>query len=85
MSQRTAKISFSDSDQSIELPVLQGTLGNDVIDIRTLGNHGYFTFDPGFIATASCASSITYIDGEAGLLYYRGYPIEQLAQHSDFM
>ncbi len=85
MSQRTAKITFSDSDQTIELPVLEGTLGNDVIDIRTLGNHGYFTFDPGFIATASCASSITYIDGEAGLLYYRGYPIEQLAQHSDFM
>lgn len=85
MTQRTAKITFSDSDQTIELPVLEGSLGNDVIDIRTLGNHGYFTFDPGFIATASCASSITYIDGEAGLLYYRGYPIEQLAQHSDFM
>lgn len=85
MTQRTAKISFSDSDQTIELPVLKGTLGNDVIDIRSLGNHGYFTFDPGFIATASCASSITYIDGEAGLLYYRGYPIEQLAQHSDFL
>lgn len=85
MTQRTAKITFSDSDQAIELPVLEGSLGNDVIDIRTLGNHGYFTFDPGFIATASCASSITYIDGEAGLLYYRGYPIEQLAQHSDFM
>lgn len=85
MTQRTAKLSFSDSDKVIELPILEGTLGNDVIDIRSLGNHGYFTFDPGFIATASCASSITYIDGEAGLLYYRGYPIEQLAQHSDFM
>jgi len=85
MTQRTAKISFSDSDQTIELPVLEGSLGSDVIDIRTLGSHGYFTFDPGFISTASCASSITYIDGEAGLLYYRGYPIEQLAQHSDFM
>ena len=85
MTQRTAKITFSDSDQAIELPVLEGSLGNDVIDIRTLGNHGYFTFDPGFISTASCASSITYIDGEAGLLYYRGYPIEQLAQHSDFL
>ncbi len=85
MSQRTAKITFSDSDQVIELPVLAGSLGTDVIDTRSLGAHGYFTFDPGFLSTASCASSITYIDGEAGLLYYRGYPIEQLAQHSDFM
>lgn len=85
MTQRTAKITFSDSDLTIELPVLEGSLGNDVIDIRSLGKYGYFTYDPGFIATASCASSITYIDGEAGLLYYRGYPIEQLAQHSDFM
>lgn len=85
MTQRTAKITFSDSDQVIELPVLEGTLGTDVIDTRSLGAHGYFTYDPGFLSTASCASSITYIDGEAGLLYYRGYPIEQLAQHSDFM
>jgi citrate synthase len=85
MTQRTAKISFSDTDQVIDLPVLEGTLGTDVIDTRSLGAHGYFTFDPGFLSTASCASSITYIDGEAGLLYYRGYPIEQLAQHSDFM
>lgn len=85
MTQRTAKITFSDSDQVIELPVLEGTLGTDVIDTRSLGAHGYFTYDPGFISTASCTSSITYIDGEAGLLYYRGYPIEQLAQHSDFM
>jgi citrate synthase len=85
MTQRTAKITFSDSDQVIELPVLEGTLGTDVIDTRSLGAHGYFTYDPGFLATASCTSSITYIDGDAGLLYYRGYPIEQLAQHSDFM
>lgn len=85
MTQRTAKITFSDSDQVIELPVLKGTLGADVIDTRSLSTHGYFTYDPGFLSTASCASSITYIDGEAGLLYYRGYPIEQLAQHSDFM
>jgi len=85
MTQRTAKISFSDSDQVIELPVLEGTLGTDVIDTRSLGAHGYFTYDPGFLSTASCTSSITYIDGDAGLLYYRGYPIEQLAQHSDFL
>jgi citrate synthase len=85
MTERTAKITFSDSDQVIELPVLQGTLGKAVIDTRGLGAQGYFTYDPGFLSTASCASSITYIDGEAGQLYYRGYPIEQLAQHSDFM
>ncbi len=85
MTQRTARISFSDSDQVIELPVLEGSMGTPVIDIRSLGAHGYFTYDPGFLATASCASSITFINGEAGLLYYRGYPIEQLAHHSDFM
>ncbi len=82
---RTARITFSDNDQIIELPVLAGSLGTDVIDTRGLGARGYFTYDPGFLATASCASSITYIDGDAGLLYYRGYPIEQLAEHSDFM
>ncbi len=85
MTQRTAKIHFSDSDQVIELPVLEGSLGPDVIDTRSLGSHGYFAYDPGFLATASCSSSITYIDGDQGLLYYRGYPIEQLAQHSDFL
>ncbi len=85
MTQRTARITFSDSEQVIELPVLKGTLGADVIDTRQLAAHGYFTYDPGFLSTASCSSSITYIDGEAGLLYYRGYPIEQLAQHSDYM
>lgn len=85
MTQRTARITFSDSEQVIELPVLKGTLGADVIDTRQLAAHGYFTYDPGFLSTASCSSSITYIDGEAGLLYYRGYPIEQLAQYSDYM
>lgn len=72
--------------ETIELPVLKGTLGADVIDIRTL-NKGTqkFTFDPGFVSTASCESKITFIDGDKGLLYYRGYPIEQLAEHSDYL
>ena len=71
---------------TIELPVLQGTLGNDVIDIRALKQStNMFTLDPGFVSTASCESKITYIDGDKGLLYYRGYPIEQLAEHSDYL
>jgi citrate synthase len=78
-------LSFDNSSKTIELPVLSGNLGADVIDIRTLGSHGYFTYDPGFLSTASCSSSITYIDGDKGLLYYRGYPIEQLAEHADFL
>jgi citrate synthase len=71
--------------QTIELPTLKGSLGPAVIDTRALGGQGYFTYDPGFLSTASCSSSITYIDGEEGLLYYRGYPIEQLAEQSDFL
>ena len=78
-------ITFDNGAKPIELPVLSGTLGNDVIDIRTLGKHGVFTYDPGFMSTASCSSHITFIDGEKGLLYHRGYPIEQLAEHCDFL
>jgi len=80
-----ATITFDNGTQPVELPILSGTLGNDVIDIRSLGKHGIFTYDPGFMATASCNSGITFIDGEKGLLYYRGYPIEQLAEHCDFL
>ena len=80
-----ATITFDNDSAPIELPILSGTLGNDVIDIRSLGKHGVFTYDPGFMATASCSSNITFIDGEKGLLYYRGYPIEQLAEHCDFL
>ena len=70
----------------LDFPVLSGTMGPEVIDIRQLyGKAGRFTYDPGFLSTASCSSSITYIDGDAGLLLYRGYPIEQLAQHCDFL
>ena len=68
------------------LPILYPTYGQPVIDVRTLGQQsGHFTFDPGFKSTASCESSITYIDGQDGVLLYRGYPIEQLAEHSSFI
>jgi citrate synthase len=80
-----ATITFDDNIKSIDLPVLSGTLGNDVIDIRALGKHGVYTYDPGFMATAACQSAITYIDGEKGMLLHRGYPIEQLAEHCDFL
>src|SRR3990167_696217 len=69
----------------VELPVLTGTVGPDVIDVRGLTATGRFTFDPGFMSTASCESKITYIDGDAGVLLHRGYPIEQLAQKSNFL
>jgi len=72
--------------KTLEFPVMSGTVGPDVVDIRTLyGKSGMFTYDPGFLSTASCNSTITYIDGDAGVLLYRGYPIEQLAQHCDFL
>ncbi len=72
-------------DKEVELPVLQGTAGQDVIDVRALGATGYFTYDPGFMATGSCDSSITYIDGAAGILLHRGFPIGELAQDSDYL
>jgi citrate synthase len=72
--------------KTFQLPVLKGTTGPDVVDIRKLyGESGYFTFDPGFTSTGACESKITYIDGDAGVLLHRGYPIEQLAEKSDFM
>jgi citrate synthase len=82
---KTVTLNFSDGTPPIELPVLEGTLGKPVIDVRGLGAHGFFTHDPGFTATSSCTSAITYIDGESGVLYYRGYPIEELAYRSDFI
>ncbi|MBS7539943.1 citrate synthase [Ancylobacter lacus] len=73
-------------DDSWELPILSGTIGPDVVDIGKLyGQTGMFTYDPGFTSTASCESQITYIDGDAGVLLYRGYPIEQLAENGDFL
>jgi citrate synthase len=72
--------------RSIDLPVYSGTIGPDVVDVRSLNAKlGVFTFDPGYMSTASCKSSITYIDGDKGELLYRGYPIEQLAVHCDFL
>ena len=79
-------VSDSGSGKSVDLPVLGGSAGPQVIDIRGLyKDTGYFTFDPGFTATASCESKITYIDGDEGILLYRGYPIEQLAKESSFL
>jgi citrate synthase len=73
-------------DNTVEFPVMSGTHGNDVIDIRTLGGKtGLFTYDSGFLSTASCKSTITYIDGDKGELLYRGYPIEQLAENCSFL
>ncbi len=78
--------SFTLDGNTVEFPVMGGTLGPDVVDIRAMyGKTGAFTFDPGFMSTASCKSSITYIDGDKGELLYRGYPIEQLAVNCDFM
>jgi len=84
--QRTATISFNDGTPPTDLPVLGGTIGPDVIDIRSIyAQTGKFTYDPGFMSTASCKSAITYIDGDKGVLLYRGYPIEQLAEKCDFL
>jgi len=72
--------------KALEMPIYGGTIGPDVVDIRTLyGKTGLFTYDPGFLSTGSCASKITYIDGDKGVLLYRGYPIEQLAVSCDFL
>ena len=73
-------------NKSVELPVKEGTIGPSVIDISKLyGQTGMFTYDPGFTSTAATESKITYIDGDAGILLYRGYPIDQLAEHGDFL
>ena len=77
---------FKIGDVTVDMPVKSGTIGPDVIDIGKLYNAtGCFTFDPGFLSTAACESKITYIDGDAGILLHRGYPIEQLADHGDFL
>ncbi len=72
-------------DLCIELPVLSGNEGPDVIDVSKLTAQGYFTYDPGFVSTAACDSNVTFIDGDKGILLHRGYPIEQLAEHSDYL
>ena len=86
MAEKLATLSFSDGTPPIDFPVLTGSVGPDVIDVRALyAKTGKFTYDPGFMSTASCRSSITYIDGDKGILQYRGYPIEHLAEHCSFL
>jgi citrate synthase len=85
MTGKKAQLSVDGIKQPIDLPVYEGTIGPDVVDVRELTAEGIFTFDPGFMSTASCESKITYIDGDQGILLYRGYPIEQLAEKSDYL
>ncbi|APZ43600.1 citrate synthase [Acidihalobacter ferrooxydans] len=86
MSNDTVTLTDNATGRQVELPVLRGTTGPATIDVRTLYKAlGYFTFDPGFMATASCESAITFIDGDKGILRYRGYPIEQLAENSNYI
>ncbi|MGF1627230.1 MAG: citrate/2-methylcitrate synthase, partial [Alphaproteobacteria bacterium] len=83
---RTVTLTDSATGKSYQFPVIDGSTGPSVIDVRKLyAETGMFTFDPGYTSTGSCASGITFIDGEKGELLYRGYPIEQLAEKSDFM
>ncbi len=84
MTQKTAHFSIPGL-KPIDLPMYSPSLGNDVIDISTLGSHGVFTYDQGFMSTAACESKITYIDGDKGILLYRGYPIEQLAEKKSYL
>lgn len=79
-----AQLQFAD-EKPLELPIYHGTLGPSVVDINQLAKSGVFTYDPGFMSTAACSSKITFIDGEKGILLYRGYPIEQLAEKSNFL
>lgn len=71
--------------ENVEFPIYEGTIGPDVVDVRSLTSKGLFTYDPGFVSTAACESKITYIDGNEGVLLHRGYPIEQLAAESDYL
>lgn len=85
MSERKATLQIT-GQEAVDFPIMVGTHGNDVIDIRSLGGKtGLFTYDSGFLSTASCQSKITYIDGDKGELLYRGYPIEQLAEQCNFL
>jgi len=86
MSDKKANLILPGREPNIEFPIHAGTIGPDAVDIRALlGKTGKVTYDPGFLSTASCRSAITYIDGDEGVLLYRGYPIEQLAKHCDFL
>ncbi|MES3041222.1 MAG: citrate synthase [Pseudomonadota bacterium] len=72
-------------DETLTLPITSGTLGPDVIDVKDVLAKGYFTYDPGFMATSACESKITFIDGDKGILLHRGYPIDQLAEHAEYL
>ncbi len=85
MADKKAYLSVDGLEESIEMPVYSGTTGPDVIDVRGLTAKGFFTYDPGFVSTAACESEITYIDGDEGVLLHRGYPIDQLAEKSDYL
>ncbi len=86
MSRESFSLNNPNNGESVDLDVHSGTVGPDVVDVRRLyASQGVFTYDPGYASTASCESTITYIDGDQGILMYRGYPIEQLAQHSSFI
>ena len=85
MSEQKATLKIDGIDEPIELNVYKGTVGPDVVDVTSLTSKGFFTYDPGFVSTAACESKITYIDGEAGVLLHRGYPIGQLAEQSDYL
>lgn len=85
MADKKARLTVDGLDDVIELPVYSGTAGPDVIDVRPLTGQGLFTYDPGFVSTAACESKITYIDGGKGILLHGGYPIEQLAEKSDYL
>jgi citrate synthase len=85
MSDRKAILSIEGIDEAIELPIYSGTLGPDVVDVGALTSKGMFTYDPGFVSTAACESQITFIDGGKGTLLHRGYPIDQLANQSDYL
>lgn len=80
-----ALLHLPESSEPLHLPILQGTMGHDVLDIAQLNKKGYFSYDPGFRSTAACESAITYIDGEAGILLHRGYRIDALVQDSEYL
>ena len=85
MTTKYASLHLPNQKEPVKLPILEGSLGHEVVEISNLAKHGYFTYDPGFVATAATESQITFIDGEKGVLLYRGYPIEQLAEKSTYM
>ena len=83
MTEKSAQLTIGDT--TLELPIYSGTIGPDVVDVGQLTGNGMFTYDPGFVSTASCESKITYIDGGKGVLLHRGYPIDQLANESEHL